>query len=281
MMDPGYWRHMTGATTLVAGRLGGLSVWTGGEGPLVVLVHGLGGSARNWVEVVPGLLPRRRVIAVDQPGHGGSPAPPPGARLDDFVDAVAGVIEASAGGPALLAGHSFGGQVAARLAVRRPELVRGVLLCAPSGLSTTRRVARAVVAATGIVRPSKLVAALAPRLGASVPFRRVALAGLVADAAALSEQALRGLLVDARRHADIRPAGRAMTHDDAAAWVRPLEVPALVLHGACDAQVPATDGVAWARLLDAPVRLVAGCGHLVVVERPGAALDCLAALDRS
>src|SRR5688572_2895178 len=105
---------MTCATNILGleeRRAAGLRYFAGGDGEPVVLVHGLAGSAANWVELLPALAERYRVLAVDLPGHGGSAPPPPGASVTDFADAVAGVIELERVGPALLAGHSFGGLV--------------------------------------------------------------------------------------------------------------------------------------------------------------------------
>ena len=51
---------------------GSLRYFVGGEGPPVVLVHGLAGAASNWVELAPLLLPRHRLLIPELPGHGGS-----------------------------------------------------------------------------------------------------------------------------------------------------------------------------------------------------------------
>ena len=47
-----------------------------GEGPRLLLVHGLGGTWRSWSPILPALLEAREVIAIDLPGHGGTPAAP-------------------------------------------------------------------------------------------------------------------------------------------------------------------------------------------------------------
>jgi pimeloyl-ACP methyl ester carboxylesterase len=52
----------------------------------------------------------------------------------------------------------------------------------------------------------------------------------------------------------------------------------LVLWGARDAQLPLDDAFEYARRLRAPLRVVADCGHLVIVERPRAVVDALTAL---
>src|SRR2546423_1004703 len=52
--------------------------FVGGNGPPLVLVHGLGGAASNWVELAPALARSHRVLALDLPGHGGSSPPTAG-----------------------------------------------------------------------------------------------------------------------------------------------------------------------------------------------------------
>jgi pimeloyl-ACP methyl ester carboxylesterase len=262
-----------------AERLTRLATQRLGAGPAVVLLHGLGGAASNWVEVAPQLACSHRVFAFDLPGHGGSP-PLRGAGLAGFVDAVAGAVESEEAAPALVVGHSFGGHIAAALAARHPRLVRGLLLVAPAGIHTLTRAARLGVHAATLVRPGRFVAPLAPRLSERVWFRRAVLRPwLVSDPAALSGRATRGLFVEMRRHLDTRTAGRAMVADDARLVLDRVGCPSIVLWGARDRQLPLEDSFDYARRLDAGLRVVADCGHLVIGERPDAVVDALADLE--
>src|SRR5688500_20199688 len=98
MVIGGYCPRMTAATNRLEERVleSGdvrLRYAVGGAGDAVVLVHGLGGAASNWVELLPGLLERHRVLVLDLPGHGGSGALRRGAGLSDFAVAVASVLE--------------------------------------------------------------------------------------------------------------------------------------------------------------------------------------------
>jgi pimeloyl-ACP methyl ester carboxylesterase len=250
-----------------------------GAGPPVVLLHGLGGAASNWVDVVPQLARAHRVVAFDLPGHGGSP-PLRGVGLIAFVEAVAGAIEAERAAPALVVGHSFGGHIAGALAARYPRLVRGLLLVAPAGIYTLTRAARLAVRAATVVRPGRFVAPLAPRLAERVWFRRAVLRPwLVSDPAALSGRATRGFFVEMRRHLDTRTAGRAMVADDPRFVLHRVGCPSIVLWGARDRQLPLEDGFDYARRLGAGLRVVADCGHLLIGERPEAVVDALAALE--
>ncbi len=253
----------------------------GGAGEPVVLVHGLAGAASNWVELVPELARRHRLLVVDLPGHGGS-EPLRDASVDAFADAVAGVLEADGAAPALVVGHSFGGHVALRLAQHRPELVRGLLLAAPAGIETTRRAARIVVRAAAALRPGRWVAPFRHRLADRAWFRRAVFRPwFVSDPLALSPRAAIGFLDGPPAHTDTTTAGRAMVEDDARIGLERVVCPVVVLWGARDAQLPVEDAFQYARRLRAKLRLVADCGHLLIAERPHACLDALEELQRA
>jgi pimeloyl-ACP methyl ester carboxylesterase len=257
----------------------GLRAHVGGAGPPVLLLHGLGGASSNWVDVAPLIIDRHRVVALDLPGHGGSPALGHAGAMEAFVDAVAAAVESLDAGPALTVGHSFGGQLAIWLAARRPDLVAGLLLVAPAGIGTHTRRARAVVALSTLIRPGRLVAPFGPRFARHAWFRSAVLRPLcVSDGRSVSPRATRGFLAEMRAHADTRAAGRAMVADDVRRAFPAVRCPSLVLWGARDPQLSLDDAFAFARGLDAPLRVVADCGHLVPGERPEAVADALAAL---
>lgn len=256
-----------------------LRAYASGTGPPVVLLHGLGGAAANWVEIAPTLTRSHRVVALDLPGHGASPPLTGAAGLTDFVDAVGGAVDELGMAPALVAGHSFGGQVALGLAARRPELVRGLLLVAPAGIGTCTRLVRAAVTVSTIVRPGRLVAPLAPRLARRAWFRwAVFRPFFVSDGLVLSPRAARGFLAEMRAHTDTRTAGRAMVADDSRLRLSEVNCPAIIVWGARDRQLGLDEAFEFARLLRAELRVVADCGHLVPGERPGAIVDAVAAL---
>ena len=91
------------------------------------MLHGLLGQGRNLATAARGLAERGHVVTTyDLPGHGRSPWPE---RLD--YDVLAGAVAAEVealDGPVVLLGHSMGGKTAMLLALRRPELVRGLVV---------------------------------------------------------------------------------------------------------------------------------------------------------
>ena len=101
-----------------------------GEGPALVLVHGVATSRSIWRHVLPDLATRHMVATPDMPGFGGSPAAGPGFVLEQVADVLADAL-AGLPTPFDLLGNSLGGAVAIVLAERRPELVRRLILQRP------------------------------------------------------------------------------------------------------------------------------------------------------
>src|SRR5437764_5365669 len=96
-----------------------LRYFVGGSGSAtpVVLVHGLGGAAANWVDVAPALARGRRVLVPELPGHGASTPLPAVPNLAVYADRIAAVAEREGFVPAAVVGHSLGAVVAIRLAL--------------------------------------------------------------------------------------------------------------------------------------------------------------------
>ena len=86
---------------------------------------------------------------------------------------------------------------------------------------------------------------------------------------------MEALLVDVNLHSDTKSAFRALAGDDPRADLHLVQCPALMLWGAKDNQLPLDDAFDYARRLGAPLRTIADCGHLLIVERPAACLDAV------
>ncbi|MFG2906250.1 alpha/beta fold hydrolase [Kitasatospora sp. NPDC048286] len=120
----------------------------------IVLVHGTRFSAGQWSPQLAALREEFPVVAVDLPGHGTRRGEP--WSLTAACASVAAGVEELGGGPALVVGHSLGGYVALEFALRRPELLRGLVL---AGASADTRGRWAV--------PYRAVGALVPRVPAA------------------------------------------------------------------------------------------------------------------
>jgi pimeloyl-ACP methyl ester carboxylesterase len=99
-----------------------------GEGPPLVLVHGAACDGRLWQPQFEALADEFTVIAWDEPGAGRSSDVPRDFELSDYGSALAAVVEDAAGGPAHVAGLSWGGTVTLELHRQRPDLVASLIL---------------------------------------------------------------------------------------------------------------------------------------------------------
>jgi pimeloyl-ACP methyl ester carboxylesterase len=255
------------------------------DGPLLVAVHGLGGSYLNWLAVAPLLTGRSRLLAVDLVGHGRTPAAGRSADIDGHRRLLAGVLRAVCDEPVVLVGNSMGGLVTALQSAADPEGVAGLVLIDPAlpvlgrpGIVHPRVVANFLICAVPGLG-ERFLDALRRRTPARQHVERVlriccanpsrvapevvdALVDLTAsldrrecDAAYLrSARSLTALLA--------RPSASARALDD-------IDCPVLLLHGERDWLVP----LAVARRACASRRhwqldVARGVGHVPMLEAP-------------
>lgn len=112
-----------------------LHYWLSGQGPDLVLVHGLGGNLAGWhLAVVPELQREFRILTYDLRGHGRSDAPSTGYTTGDMARDLRGLLDALGIRQAAFVGHSWGADVVLHFALSHPErlsrmvLVEGALL---------------------------------------------------------------------------------------------------------------------------------------------------------
>ena len=255
-----------------------LRYFVGGAGPPLVLVHGLGGAASNWVELVPRLAAHRTLLVPDLPGHGGSGALPAAASLNPYADRVALLAEREGLRSYAVVGHSLGAVVALRIALRAAGDVTGLVLVSAAGIVSTSRWAELVLTYATWVRPGSALAAFRRRVARSPSLRAIVFwPWAVSDPRSLSVRAVEGLLEGPGLHTDTLSATRALVADDPRVDLGDVRCPCLVLAGGRDPQVPFADSVEYARRLRAPLRVIPDCGHLAIVERPDACADAILA----
>ncbi len=107
---------------------------TAGEGPAVLLIHGITSSLRTWSKVLPRLAENHRVIAPDLLGHGASAKPRGDYSLGSFASGLRDIMIALDVPTATVVGHSMGGGIAMQLAYQFPERVERLALVNSGGL---------------------------------------------------------------------------------------------------------------------------------------------------
>jgi pimeloyl-ACP methyl ester carboxylesterase len=218
-----------------------------GSGPTVVMLHGLlvGSMATWYFTAAPHLAVRRRVVLFDLRGHGKSER----VKTGYDVATMAGDLEAIAGGPATLVGHSYGAVVALHYALKHPEKVHKLVL---------------VEAPLPPSRLEELDAFLGKRpdeMAESLPSVLKDALGRKGRQATRFVESLRFLVSETSLMADLRKA--TDIPDDA---LRALKVPTLLLYGTESSCRPVGERLARG-LPDARLTLLEG-GHFLPIERP-------------
>jgi pimeloyl-ACP methyl ester carboxylesterase len=250
--------------------------FVGGEGPPLVLVHGLGGAASNWTELAPLLVRSHRLLVPELPGHGGSTPLPGVSGLEPFADRIAAVAEREGMLPAPVVGHSLGGMVVLRLALRRPDAVQALVLASGAGLSIGSVWGRQLLSIFTAVRPGRIAARYRSLVRRSTLLRRLVFGFVsVADPVGLTDEAIEGFLAGQLLHTDVDSAWQALRRDDPRQELEGIHCPVLVLWGAEDVQLPLRDAFEYTRRLHARLRVIPGCGHLLIGERPEPCADAI------
>ncbi len=231
------------------------------DGPALVLLHGTRRTRAMWRHQLEGLADAYRVVAVDLPGHGALADVP--FRLGDAVAHVSRVIDAAAGGRAIVVGQSLGAYVGMDLAATRPHQVAGLVLA--SATIEPRSIARRAPRAVG----SYLLASATERVRGGCP-------DPAADRAAGGGDRSNG--GDGRAGADPATSGwlfkggaRAMVAALREAFTPRLAAypgPTLIVNGEEDGLFRRGERAFLAAAADGRLVVIPGCGHLVNEHAP-------------
>lgn len=238
----------------------------GGSGAPLVLVHGGGAGAdcrSNWFKTMPRFEQHYHTFALDLLGFGDSDRPDPASfayTQDARIEQMIGAIEALNVGPVHMVGNSMGGATTIGVAVRRPDLVRKIVLMGSGGL-------------TAAVSP-----ALLPVVNYDFTYD-----GMIKLCRALANPnfELDPAMIDYRLTMSQRPANRA-AYGATMAWVkeqgglhydhdfiRRVAAPTLVVNGKDDLVAPLANALKFLELIDDSWGyFMPHCGHWAMLEYP-------------
>jgi pimeloyl-ACP methyl ester carboxylesterase len=257
-----------------------LAVQVVGDGPLLLLANGLGGSMRAWRPFLDALGSGRTIASWDYRGLYGSgpPARPGAVEVSDHSHDLGAVLRSLGGGPAVLVGWSLGVQVVVAHTLDHPADVDGlVLVCGAPGdplagvLHTGASrvivppVARAVEAVPGPFGLGMRLLTSAPGAAARA-LRRTGVVADSVDVGVFTDLAHDFARLDWRIYA--RTVRAMARHDD---WARlgDLRTPCLVVGGTADLFLPTATVEAIARAIpDAELFVQPGATHYLPVEYP-------------
>ncbi len=251
----------------------------------VVLVHGLGGRWQHWAGVIPTISARRRVLALDLPGFGGSSALPKGELgLPMLADVIAALTRELSLKRVIFVGHSFGGLVGVTFATRHRELTERLVLVGATLQSFQRTLAGSL--RPWFTRPRTALASVAELGYTALPvpkplrgpiarsrfLRLLALWPFVLAPERLSAEDAR-LLIDGAGSRGVVPTARAIGR--ARGWERvAVDVPVALINADHDRIAPLADLRTYAGRVD-KVLVVKDSGHLPMIERREAFLAAL------
>ena len=262
------WPSLTRSVTLLGRRVN--VVDTGGSGPPLLFIHGLGGLWQNWLLNIPAFMDRFRVLAPDLPGFGGSEMPAGRISIQGLarvVDALCDRLEIS--GP-IVVGNSMGGFIGAELALAFPTRVSKLVLISAAGISA-ENMWREPVMAVG-----RLMAVGAARTGVrQMPvvnrprLRRAALQLVIRYPEKLSVPLASELVVGAGSRGFVGGLDAVLGYSFRDRLPE-IEIPTLIVWGRNDILIPVEDAYEFQRLIGSNARLEIfdDTGHLAMLERP-------------
>ena len=246
-----------------------------GEGPLLVLLHGIASTADTWSPVVAGLAAEHTVIAPDLLGHGHSAKPRGDYSLGAYASGVRDLVAALGYDRATVVGHSLGGGIAMQFAYQFPERVERLVLIGSGGLG--REVHPILRAAT--LPGSELVLALlggawlrttGGAVGATLARLGLRtgedLAGVTTGIGSLADASARSAFVHTARAA-IDAGGQRVSATDRLYLAAKL--PTLIVWGERDPIIPTDHGrAAHAAIPGSRLEIFEGAGHFPHREHP-------------
>ncbi len=259
-------------TVTLHGRESGYLV--GGEGPVLLLIHGMAGTCENWRDVIEPLARRHTVIAPDLPGHGLSAGGPGDYSLGNLASGLRDLLLVLGHERATIVGHSLGGGIAMQFSYQFPEMVERLVLVSSGGLGLE---VSPVLRAAALPGADLFIAATATtgqKLGGAIG-RGLAKVGIkpaadVAEVArgygSLAEPDRRKAFLATLRSV-VGTEGQRVSATDR--FYLAEAVPVLIVWGARDPIIPVGHGEDAHRALPgSKLEIFDGVGHLPQVEQP-------------
>ena len=255
-----------------------------GEGPALLLLHGIGNNCQTWAGVIERLAESHTVVAPDLLGHGDSDKPRGDYSIAAYANGMRDLLSVLDIEKATVVGHSLGGGIALQFAYQFPERCERIALVGSGGLgpelsaglraATLPGAELVLTALTGVSGPLRMGFAAVHRVGQVAGWRRVR------DLAEAGDALLALKNVEARRAFLRTLRGVADTHGQAVTALDRLylanSIPMLVVWGSRDPIVPALHAETVRTLVPtARVEVFQGAGHWPHLDDPDRFCDVL------
>jgi pimeloyl-ACP methyl ester carboxylesterase len=239
-----------------------------GEGPPIVLIHGITSSSKTWRWVIPLLAEQHEVVAPDLLGHGRSAKPRGDYSLGAYASGIRDLLSLLEIGRVTVVGHSLGGGIAMQFAYQFPERLARLVLVDSGGLGNEVSVALRAATLPGSELVIPLLFSPPARAGGRAVRKALGLAGLGASANAhgmaegmesLGDPDKRRAFIHTARSV-IDPRGQRVDARDRLYLSR--DVPTMVVWGERDSIIPVDHGRdAHERMPHSRFEVIPGAGH--------------------
>jgi len=253
-----------------------------GEGPVVLLIHGITSDSSAWARVLPYLARGHTVLAPDLMGHGGSAKPRGDYSLGAHASGLRDLMVALGHERATFVGHSLGGGIAMQLSYQFPELCERLVLVDSGGLGReVNPLLRAaalpgseyvlpVLAATRLLDAGRLAAGVLARVGLRLG---TDLQEMARGHATLSDPDARAAFLHTLRSV-VEPGGQRV--DASSRLYLARHIPFMLVWGERDPIIPVEHGrAAHARLPGSRLEVFPDSGHFPQLDQPERFLDVL------
>src|SRR5215218_2623480 len=252
-----------------------MSYRTAGEGPVVLLIHGITGTSEQWNDVLPLLAERFTVVAPDLLGHGRSAKPRGDYSLGAYATGIRDLLIALGKPSATAVGHSLGGGIAMQFAYQFPERCDRLVLVSSGGLGSEVSLLLRAATLPGAELVLRLLASRRVRGAVATAGRMLGavhlkpgndLSEIAAGIGSLAESDARQAFLHTLR-AVIDPGGQRVSATDRLHLAQVM--PSLIVWGDRDPIIPVRHGeAAHDAMPGSRLELLKGAGHFPQLDDP-------------
>lgn len=237
--------------------------------PVLLFIHGIMGTWRNWIFNLLPFCDRYRVIALDLPGFGESEMPAEKLTMEQYAKSVKSFCDTLGLQNVTLVGNSMGGLVGALVAKRSPELLRKLVLVDAAGFSTSNRYLRRVTRYRRILEAIFAFSYLIRKLVAANKYLAAAFTKIVLWRPMNVSSELMLVLLNGLGRPGFVDAAQSIAHTRIDRAPGEITTETMIIWGRNDSLIPKRDAFRFAKMLPgARLEIMQDTGHIPMFETP-------------
>lgn len=237
--------------------------------PVLLFVHGIMGTWRNWIFNLLPFCDRYRVIAIDLPGFGESEMPAAPLTMEHYAENVKSFCDKLGIKEVTLIGNSMGGLVGAIVAKRTPDLLKKLILVDAAGFSTSNRYLRRITRFRRVLEAVFAFGYLVRKLVASNKYAAAAFTKIVLWKPMNVSSELMLVLLNGLGRRGFVDAARSISTTRIDRVPGEITTDTMIIWGRNDQLIPKRDAYRFAKMLPgARFEMMEDTGHIPMFETP-------------